>query len=155
MTTTPLNVSPLTRDEALRTLANLHTGKTTLPPPPYALALYARIGLGLAPKDATSNDDQFLLRMLSLSLAVYAKEIARRNASPAVTIGYREYLTTYAWKVRRDEALQRAKHACQLCPSTSRLNVHHCTYERLGYEDPTDLIVLCRRCHARHHGVLA
>lgn len=30
---------------------------------------------------------------------------------------------------------------------TSRLHVHHRTYERLGEELPEDLVVLCEVCH--------
>jgi hypothetical protein len=33
-----------------------------------------------------------------------------------------------------------------------RLEVHHLTYERLGWEQPDDLLVLCERCHAVLHG---
>jgi hypothetical protein len=30
--------------------------------------------------------------------------------------------------------------------------VHHLTYDRLGHEDPADLIGLCRACHSFLHG---
>lgn len=76
------------------------------------------------------------------------------NASVPKTrqvIRYKEYLASDAWKIKRDEALERANHRCQLCSETKRLNVHHNTYDRLGDELPGDLITLCRRCHLVFH----
>lgn len=66
---------------------------------------------------------------------------------------YDEYLQSPEWKAKRDQAHELAKHRCQLCNSPERLHVHHRTYERIGQEDPTDLTVLCDRCHANFHDV--
>jgi 5-methylcytosine-specific restriction endonuclease McrA len=66
---------------------------------------------------------------------------------------YKQYLLTGHWQQKRREALERANHACQLCPATKGLQVHHRTYERRGCEDPSDLTVLCGRCHTRHHEI--
>lgn len=63
---------------------------------------------------------------------------------------YPEYLLSPRWQEVRAAALERAGHRCQLCYSKVRLEVHHRTYERLGHEEPDDLIVLCSRCHERH-----
>ncbi len=60
---------------------------------------------------------------------------------------YEEYLDSPAWQSKRQEALSRAGHKCQLCGSTGRLDTHHNTYERFRNEAPTDLVVLCRSCH--------
>jgi DNA invertase Pin-like site-specific DNA recombinase len=64
---------------------------------------------------------------------------------------YREYLRTHHWRRTRELALERAGHRCALCPSCDFLSVHHRSYLRLGFEQPQDLIVLCRECHERHH----
>jgi len=64
---------------------------------------------------------------------------------------YDEYLQTSHWHSKRYQALDRAKHRCQLCNSSKRLDVHHRTYENLGHEEPEDLIVLCRKCHEHFH----
>ena len=64
---------------------------------------------------------------------------------------YREYLRTAHWLRVRVLALERARHACALCPSTERLEVHHRSYQRRGFEQPEDVIVLCADCHSRHH----
>lgn len=68
---------------------------------------------------------------------------------------YREvYLRSPHWLKVRGEALERAEHRCQVCNAAGSLDVHHRTYERLGREAPTDLTVLCRRCHERFHDSL-
>ena len=68
---------------------------------------------------------------------------------------YREYLQTAHWHRVRTLALDRANHACALCPQTTALQVHHRTYAKKGFEQPEDLIVLCDDCHTRHHRTLA
>ncbi|HWE59165.1 MAG TPA: winged helix-turn-helix domain-containing protein [Solirubrobacteraceae bacterium] len=65
---------------------------------------------------------------------------------------YREYLQTLEWKTTRAAALMRAGHRCSLDSShRDGLEVHHNTYERIGAELASDLVVLCRGCHQRHH----
>lgn len=65
---------------------------------------------------------------------------------------YQEYLQSDAWRQKRAFMLRRAGGCCQLCNAKGPLQVHHRTYERIFRERPEDLIVLCRACHARHHG---
>lgn len=66
---------------------------------------------------------------------------------------YREvYLRSDHWREVRKAALERADHRCQVCNGSKQLDVHHRTYERKGCEEPGDLTVLCRRCHATFHG---
>lgn len=65
---------------------------------------------------------------------------------------YQEYLQTPEWKTRREQALLRAGHRCQVCNSNNTtLNTHHRTYIRRGNELPEDLIVLCQSCHQLFH----
>jgi hypothetical protein len=65
---------------------------------------------------------------------------------------YRLYLRTPEWKRTRAAALLRAGNACSLdVTHTENLEVHHRTYERLGEELVTDLVVLCHSCHELHH----
>lgn len=64
---------------------------------------------------------------------------------------YREYLRSAHWHRVRTLALERAQYQCALCPETSTLDVHHKSYARKGFEQPEDVVVLCRGCHARHH----
>lgn len=68
-------------------------------------------------------------------------------------VAYEEYIRTSAWLAKRNQALQAAGWKCQVCGTADRLlEVHHNSYERLGAEDETDVVVLCDECHSRHHG---
>ena len=73
------------------------------------------------------------------------------------TMPYEQYLLTPEWQERRQLMLERAGHRCQICNSSSDLQVHHRTYERRGNEnlgDATtagDLTVLCQSCHEKFH----
>lgn len=64
---------------------------------------------------------------------------------------YSEYIRSDEWKEKRKKAIKAADGKCQLCGSTTRINVHHRTYERLGKEKPSDLTVLCESCHYNFH----
>ncbi len=67
-------------------------------------------------------------------------------------MNYQAYLKTGHWQSVRRDAKKRAGNKCQLCSSRIRLEVHHNSYEHLWHEGPQDVVVLCRRCHAKHHG---
>lgn len=67
---------------------------------------------------------------------------------------YPEYLQSAWWQFRREQTLKSDGYRCRLCNSASTLNVHHRTYERRGEEQDSDLITLCRGCHAKFHNKL-
>lgn len=78
------------------------------------------------------------------------------QASPSFeelhTMPYHEYLQTLAWQARRKKKLKQAGNRCQICNTNQRrVDVHHRTYERRGYELDEDLTVLCEDCHALFH----
>jgi hypothetical protein len=64
---------------------------------------------------------------------------------------YRQYLQTRHWQALRETGLQHSGYRCQVCNGQGPLHVHHRTYERLGHEHPTDLLVLCAACHELFH----
>lgn len=64
---------------------------------------------------------------------------------------YRDYLLTDEWAERREAIRDRAGRRCEHCGGTHRLQVHHTTYERRGYEWPADLKLLCGHCHTACH----
>ena len=67
-------------------------------------------------------------------------------------MNYRDYLCTPEWRRARAAALVRAGYRCALDRShTEDLEVHHNTYERIGAELASDLIVLCHDCHRHYH----
>lgn len=64
---------------------------------------------------------------------------------------YHSYLKS-SWWIARKAAIIRYRGAwCERCGSTDRLELHHRTYERLGYELPEDVELLCWNCHRREH----
>lgn len=71
------------------------------------------------------------------------------------TTDYEKFLQSDYWHQVRDWILARDDHTCQHCGSTTRLQVHHLTYEHHGEEHlhPEDLLTLCRSCHEEVHGL--
>ena len=68
-------------------------------------------------------------------------------------MSYPVYLRTPEWRRARATALLAAGNCCSLdVTHTTELEVHHRTYERLGAELVSDLVVLCHPCHQLHHG---
>jgi len=67
---------------------------------------------------------------------------------------YEEYRDTDHWRFIAEAAKWASGYKCGLCGHETQLETHHKTYEHLGHETPDDVIVLCRDCHAKHHGKL-
>lgn len=64
----------------------------------------------------------------------------------------KEYLNSYIWEAKRQEALQLANYMCSSCKTASNLEVHHDTgYRIIPYEPVSNLRVLCRTCHTALH----
>ena len=72
-------------------------------------------------------------------------------AETAPRTDYRTYLQSARWAHLRELALEHYGDNCTLCGRRDDVNVHHRSYDRLGHERLSDLTVLCRGCHARHH----
>ena len=71
------------------------------------------------------------------------------------TMPFAEYRMQPEWQVRRVQALTRARYRCQMCSShDATLDVHHNSYQNYGDERPEDLVVLCRSCHQKFHGIV-
>lgn len=65
---------------------------------------------------------------------------------------YRQYLRTPDWQARRYKWLLASGGMCQRCGiggEVSGLDVHHLTYDRLGEELESDVVVVCRPCHEK------
>lgn len=66
-----------------------------------------------------------------------------------VEVSWSKYIKSPEWKRRADAKRRGAGHRCEYCNLAAKvLEVHHLTYERLGYEEDDDLVVLCKACHA-------
>lgn len=68
-------------------------------------------------------------------------------------MNYNEYLKSSEWKNFRSKIISQCQ-KCYICDSAASLNVHHKTYDNLGSETESDVVVLCNECHAIHHGKL-
>lgn len=115
----------------------------------WALTNLKRDGLVENPKWGTWRlaDPALLPVEPAVDEPVAAGRLAELRAMP-----YPLYLRTPEWRRARAAALLRAGHSCSLdVTHTDDLEVHHRTYERLGAELATDLVVLCRSCHRLHH----
>lgn len=67
------------------------------------------------------------------------------------TMPYVAYLKTPEWAQIRKMALDRDGNQCTKCGSRERLQAHHLTYARRGYEKLKDLQTLCKTCHETKH----
>lgn len=120
-------------------------------------AIAQEIPAAVARKDARLAEALLLEKFdLVRSLVSSGLWVPRKRPDPPQT--YDAYLRSPEWKEKRADALARALRRCQLCNAKAKkgapLDVHHRTYERLGHEEPADLIVLCRDCHGRFHDKL-
>lgn len=107
----------------------------------------------LALDASTVSKDELVRIGASLRIVRATMRNALAEGRAARRIKYADYLDSPGWKLTRKEALVRAGFKCQSCGvSDIGLEVHHLTYERLGEELETDLMVLCDRCHERAHG---
>jgi hypothetical protein len=88
----------------------------------------------------------FIEQLIELVIELLSGPPARQQ------VDYATYMRSRAWRQRRAMILDRDGHRCQSCGSTSRLTVHHLTYERLGNENWGDLVTLCQGCHDWVHG---
>ena|SRR4030067_1418798 len=79
-------------------------------------------------------------------------------------MGYVEYLKSEHWKETRRRFFERSQRVlmmrrkygrivCEFCKKFGKFNLHHKTYERLGRERTTDLIILCDDCHLEVHEI--
>lgn len=70
-------------------------------------------------------------------------------------VEYEAYLKSPQWADKRLSAIERAGRRCQVCAAKGApLDVHHNGYRNLGNEPPEDLLVVCRGCHERIHGIV-
>lgn len=64
---------------------------------------------------------------------------------------YHEHLNSEKWRQTRVGVLARSSGLCESCGAVAD-DIHHLTYERLGFEPLADLMALCRNCHSFAHG---
>lgn len=72
------------------------------------------------------------------------------NLDKWTTERYHTYLQSAQWRNLVAKVKERDK-VCQLTGSTQNLEVHHITYDRLGNENLSDLVLLSRKAHQFVH----
>lgn len=75
-----------------------------------------------------------------------------------ITVDYKAYdayIRSPEWSRLRRQALEKHGSVCRGCGSTEALEVHHRTYERLGREELSDLVIFCDTCHEGVHALVA
>jgi hypothetical protein len=72
---------------------------------------------------------------------------------PKAYDSYEDYIKSPEWAEKRKIVMQMWCNRCALCNiGATPLDLHHRTYDRVGNELVTDLVPLCRNCHAKFHG---
>ena len=63
---------------------------------------------------------------------------------------YEKYRDSPAWYRKRDLVIERDEGKCVWCHAEGK-QVHHKTYDNIGKEPLSDLVVLCGKCHKEEH----
>ena len=105
----------------------------------------------IAEEDQIMSDDKYIFANPAV-IDRDMNDIPAQNEDEDVGEWYHnKYLKSAYWVSRRERALKQDGYKCCMCGATSNLNVHHRSYERLGAESDSDLMVLCRDCHMVMH----
>lgn len=128
---------------ALCLLADQRTGTYT--GTLYDLHFYTGMGRNQIPKSVGRLEDADLI-------AVSAPFGASRNGAIRILVWDQLIVGAQGtgWARIRSKALKRQP-TCVICESTDRLHVHHRTYDRVGHEAQSDLVVLCADHHMELH----
>jgi hypothetical protein len=106
-----------------------------------------------APRDLESSSLGDALADVFGALVANATKTTKAPAAARMRYGT-AYLSSPHWREFRQLALDFHGRRCFRCGYKGLfLNVHHLTYERLGNEHISDVVVLCRDCHRREHGI--
>jgi len=103
-------------------------------------------------RDAVSYDDAITQRLAAAKRDFYSIHLPRLAAeqSDRWWDWYNKYLSCADWKALRQSVFARDNFKCQRCGDAAQ-QVHHLTYERVGYEDLDDLVSVCEDCHETVH----
>ena len=66
---------------------------------------------------------------------------------------YYKYLESHEWRQKREEVFIHHGKFCIACKTTTDLQVHHMTYQRVFNEKLRDLRVVCWVCHQEIHRI--
>lgn len=96
--------------------------------------------------------DHFTRQMRDKRLLAYldAREEFKRSTTVEWWDWYNKYLNSAPWLKLRAAILKRDNYSCGLC-GLGADQVHHLSYDRVGYEEDGDLISVCKNCHNNIH----
>jgi 5-methylcytosine-specific restriction endonuclease McrA len=97
------------------------------------------------PKRWQSEVDEFYRRRA----AQY--EANRQKQNEEWWAAYDRYLLTPEWRAKRTAVLARVKGVCEGCGLRPPVQVHHTTYEHVGFEMLWELKAVCMTCHRQLH----
>jgi 5-methylcytosine-specific restriction endonuclease McrA len=90
------------------------------------------------------------MRNLSELLASLLTKRIRTRMSKRWRPDYHAYIRSFRWKRKADHIRHKDGYRCRDCDQGG-WEVHHLTYDRLGFELDSDLVTLCRSCHEARH----
>lgn len=88
-------------------------------------------------------------------VAAFARTDTEKSRDKLFWEQYSQYLSSEAWRDRRELVLKRAHGVCEGCGLAQATQVHHLTYVRIGREMLFDLVAICDDCHEVVHGKAA
>lgn len=66
-----------------------------------------------------------------------------------------KFYNSIEWKEIKEGLFEIRGDTCERCKKKKGIQVHHLTYERFGGDElPEDLLIVCRGCHMKEHGLL-
>ena len=71
-----------------------------------------------------------------------------------MTEEYKKYLLSDEWAKLKIDLFNFRGKKCEKCGSKKQICVHHLTYKNIYKEELSDLVILCRNCHEKEHGIL-
>lgn len=81
-----------------------------------------------------------------------AYDAVRKAIKPQLKAEYEAYLRTPEWRAVRGLVFERCGGVCEICEESPAEEAHHLTYERIGREELSDLMGVCKPCHTLIHG---
>ncbi len=81
-----------------------------------------------------------------------AYEAVRKAIKPQLKAEYEAYLRSQEWMAIRASVFERCGGVCEICKEAPAEEAHHLTYERIGRENLSDLMGVCKPCHELIHG---
>lgn len=113
-------------------------------------------------QDPSKDDCEIVIELLEKALNLYSDLDVRvfigevwhyllKSLDSQNDLGtYDKYLDSPAWNRKRELVIERDKGTCVQCCAEGRV-VHHKTYDNIGKEPLSDLMLLCEECHNEKH----